>query len=73
MFFAWFLRKSYISATLMYWQLIRIKYMLGGRTADAFKVIDRKANAISQTCPVAMIKSGHQKVRDILIKMGDLD
>ena len=57
----------------MYWQLIRIKYMLGGRTADAFKVIDRKANAISQICPVAMINSGHQKVRDILIKMGDLD
>lgn len=38
----WFMRRSHIFGIVMYFQMIRVKYMLGGLTAQACARIDRK-------------------------------
>lgn len=69
----WFLRKSHIFSILCYWQLLRIKYMMGGSTKPAFKRFDRTVLSVANNpqCPL-MIKQGHSKLREALIGMGDL-
>lgn len=42
--FAWFLRRSHLFSILLYWQLLRIRYMIGdgGLIREAFRRLDRR-------------------------------
>jgi Transmembrane protein 33/Nucleoporin POM33 len=38
----WFIRRSHIFSIMIYWQLLRIRYMIGGLTTQAFIRLDGK-------------------------------
>jgi hypothetical protein len=39
---AWFFKKSHLFGIVVYWQLLRVRYMIGGLMGDAFNRLDRK-------------------------------
>ena len=39
---AWFFKKSHLFGIFVYWQLLRVRYMIGGLMGDAFHRLDRK-------------------------------
>ena len=39
---AWFFKKSHLIGIVVYWQLLRVRYMIGGLMGDAFHRLDRK-------------------------------
>jgi Transmembrane protein 33/Nucleoporin POM33 len=62
----WLIGRSHIIAILMYWQLLRIKYMLGTATTQSFRRIDRGIKdliVVNPWCPMAVV-NGHRKVRE---------
>ena len=72
---SWFFKKSHLFGILVYWQLLRVRYMIGGLMGDAFHRLDRKLVQQIQhnmSCP-GPVKSLHKKLRDSLIYLGDLN
>lgn len=72
---AWFFKKSHLFGIFVYWQLLRVRYMIGGLMRDAFNRLDRKIVSQIQhnrSCP-SQIKSIHRMLRENLIYLGDLN
>ena len=42
----WFIKRSHIFSIVVYWQLLRVRYMIGGLMAEAFKRLDRKLDLL---------------------------
>ena len=38
----WFFKRSHIFSIVVYWQVLRVRYMIGGLISDAFRRLDRK-------------------------------
>ena len=38
----WFVKRSHLFSIVVYWQLLRVRYMIGGLTSEAFTRLDRK-------------------------------
>lgn len=72
---AWFFKKSHLFGIVVYWQLLRVRYMIGGLMREAFYRLDRKLVQQLQhnrACP-GPVKILHKKLRDSLIYLGDLN
>lgn len=72
--YAWFASRAHLPALIFYWQLLRIKYMLGVATHQAFRRLKDKMVSVtrSENCPQA-IKAGQENVQRFFSYMGDLD
>jgi len=65
----WFIRRSHIFGIMIYWQMLRIRYMLGGPTKVAFQRIGSQIETLLMPAP---IKGVFRKVKGMLGYMGDL-
>ena len=48
----WFFRRSHIFGIMIYWQMLRIRYMIGGTTKEAFHRVGAQINALQLPLPI---------------------
>ena len=49
---AWFIRRSHIFGITIYWQTLRIRYMLGGSAKEAFNRIGSQVESLGLPLPI---------------------
>lgn len=69
----WFLGWSNVIQIFLYWQLMRVRYMMSYNIQGAFRRLDIKLSGYlsSPSCP-AMVRTAYQKMKTFLIGMTDM-
>lgn len=70
----WFFGWSHLLSILIYWQLLRIKYMINYNTQASFRRIDLKVGGFVNRpqCP-GLIKMAYTKVKNGMVYMSQLE
>ena len=69
----WFIGWSNLLTIMMYWQLLRVRYMVSVNIQGAFRRLDVKISGYlsKPSCP-AMVRTVYQKVKGFMVSMGDM-
>ena len=68
----WVIRRSHIFGVVVYWQVLRVRYMIGGLMREAFERVDRVVRDGGRGMP-GPVRDGVKKVREVMIYMGDIN
>ena len=68
----WFIGWSNIITIFIFWQLLRIRYMINVNSQAAFRRVDQKIMGYIETAP-GFVKTVYMKLRGFMASMGDVE